>query len=53
MREFEVKPQLEKKLIKLFKKDKKTYDKLMKKIKEILDSKDVEHHDKIYKQQHL
>ena len=44
MREFEIKPELKKKLIKLFKKDKKTYEKIMKKIKEVIDSYDVEHY---------
>ncbi|MDP2907803.1 MAG: type II toxin-antitoxin system RelE/ParE family toxin [Nanoarchaeota archaeon] len=44
MREFEIKPELKKKLIKLFKKDKKTYEKIMKKIKEVIDSNDVEHY---------
>lgn len=44
MIEFEVKPELEKKLIKLFKKDKKNYEKVMKKIKEIINSYDVDHY---------
>ncbi len=44
MHEFEVKPELEKKLVKLFKKDRKTYDKVMKKIEEVVSSGDVEHY---------
>lgn len=44
MREFEIKPELKKKLIRLFKKDKKTYEKVMKKIKEIINSYDIEHY---------
>ena len=44
MREFEIKPELEKKLIKLSKKDKNLYESLMKKIKEIVSSGDVEHY---------
>ncbi len=44
MHEFEIKPELEKKLIKLSKKDKKTYEKFMKKIKEIIESYDIEHY---------
>ena len=44
MREFEVKPELDKKLIKLSKRDKSTYETVMKKIEEILKSEDVEHY---------
>jgi YafQ family addiction module toxin component len=44
MREFEIKPELEKKLVKLFKKDKSTYEKVMKKIEEVVSSGDVEHY---------
>ncbi|MBM3200326.1 type II toxin-antitoxin system mRNA interferase toxin, RelE/StbE family [Candidatus Woesearchaeota archaeon] len=44
MREFEIKPELEKKLVKLFKKDKQTYGKVMRKIKEVISSSDVEHY---------
>lgn len=44
MRDFEIKPELNKKLIKLSKKDKKSYDAVMKKIEEILNSGDIEHY---------
>ena len=42
--EFEIKPELEKKLVKLCKKDKLTYEKIMKKIYEIINSGDIEHY---------
>jgi mRNA-degrading endonuclease RelE of RelBE toxin-antitoxin system len=44
MREFEIKPGLYKKLVKLSKKDKNSYEAVMKKIKEVLNSSDVEHY---------
>ncbi len=44
MRDFEVKPELEKKLIKLAKKDRVLYESTMKKIKEILECENVEHY---------
>jgi len=44
MHEFEIKPELEKKLVKLCKKDKPTYEKIMKKIYEIINSRDIEHY---------
>lgn len=44
MREFEIKPELEKKLIKLFKKDKQAYEKVMKKIQEVITSGSIEHY---------
>ena len=44
MHEFEIKPELDKKLVKLSKKDKKAYEAVMKKIDEILNSSDVEHY---------
>lgn len=44
MHEFEIKPGLKKTLIRLFKKDRNTYEKVMKKIKEIIDSYDIEHY---------
>ena len=44
MHEFEIKPELKKKLIRLLKKDRKTYEKIMKKIEEIINSGDVEHY---------
>lgn len=44
MREFEIKPELEKKLIKTFKKNKSAYHKIMKKIEEIISSSDVGHY---------
>ncbi len=59
MHEFEITPELEKKLIKLSKKDKKTYEKVMKKIKEIIESYDIEHYNNLsydmkeYKRVHI
>ena len=44
MREFEIKPELDKKLVKLFKKDKSSYEAVMNKIQEIVDSPNVEHY---------
>ena len=44
MREFEIRPELDKKLIKLSKKDKKVYETVMKKIYEIVNSSDIEHY---------
>jgi len=44
MREFEIKPELDKKLIKLSKKDKTSYEAVMNKIQEILGSPDVDHY---------
>ena len=43
MREFEIKPKLERKLIKLSKKDKTSYEAVLKKITEILES-DIAHY---------
>jgi len=44
MHEFEIKPELDKKLVKLFKKDKKSYEAVMKKIDEVISSYDIEHY---------
>ena len=44
MRKFEIKPELEKKLVKLFKKDRKAYERIMKKIEEVVSSGNVEHY---------
>ena len=44
MREFEIKPELGKKLVKLSKKDKNSYEAVMKKIQEVVDSPDVDHY---------
>ena len=44
MREFEIKPELDKKLIKLSKKDKIRYESVMNKIDEVLSSGDIEHY---------
>lgn len=44
MRTFEIKEQLEKKLIKIFKKDKINYEKIMKKVGEVVSSHDIEHY---------
>ncbi len=43
MRDFEIKPELEKKLIKISKKDKQRYERILKKIEEITTS-DVNHY---------
>jgi len=44
MHDFEIKPELYKKLVKLSKKDKNAYEAVMKKISEIVNSSDVEHY---------
>ena len=44
MREFEIKPELAKKLVKLSKKDKSRYEAVMNKIDEVLSSGDIEHY---------
>ena len=44
MREFEIKPELEKKLVKLSKKDKNRYGAVMNKIQEVISSGDIEHY---------
>lgn len=44
MREFEIKPELEKKLVKLSKKDKSGYESVINKIQEIISSGDIEHY---------
>lgn len=44
MRQFELKPELYKKLVKLSKKDKHVYEAVMKKIDEIVNSYDIEHY---------
>lgn len=44
MREFEIKPDLYKKLVKLSKKDRNSYEAVMKKIDEVVNSPDVEHY---------
>ena len=44
MRDFEIKPELEKKLVRLSKKDKNSYEAVMKKIEEVAGSSDVEHY---------
>lgn len=44
MREFEIKPELYKKLVKLSKKDKRAYEAVMEKIDEVANSYDVEHY---------
>ena len=44
MREFEIKPELEKKLVKLSKKDKNRFEAVMKKIEEVVSSGDIEHY---------
>ena len=44
MREFEIKPELDNKLIKIAKRDKSLYEAITKKINEILNSNDVEHY---------
>jgi mRNA-degrading endonuclease RelE of RelBE toxin-antitoxin system len=44
MREFEIKPALDRKLIKLSKKDKARYEAVIKKINEVVRSGDIEHY---------
>ena len=44
MREYEIKPYLQKILKKLFKKDKVAYESVMKKIEEVVNCGDVEHY---------
>ena len=44
MRKFEIKPELFKKLVKLSKKDKKSYEAVMRKIDEVINSSSVEHY---------
>ncbi len=44
MREFEIKPELNNKLIKLFKRDRKSYEAVMKKIEEVVNSYDINHY---------
>jgi len=44
MRDFEIKPNLDKILSKLFKKDKNTYEKIFKRINEVISSGNVEHY---------
>jgi YafQ family addiction module toxin component len=44
MREFEIKPDLLKRLVKLSKKDKNAYEAVMKKISEVVNSYDAEHY---------
>ncbi|MBU2560806.1 MAG: type II toxin-antitoxin system mRNA interferase toxin, RelE/StbE family [Nanoarchaeota archaeon] len=44
MREFEIKPDLQKTLVKLFKKDRNTYEAVMNKISEVVESSDPEHY---------
>ena len=44
MREFEIKPELDKKLVKLSKKDGNSYESIMKKIEEVLNSSDITHY---------
>ena len=44
MIKFEIKPELYKKLVKLSKKDKKSYEAVMRKIDEVVNSSSVEHY---------
>ncbi|MBD3310851.1 addiction module toxin RelE [Candidatus Woesearchaeota archaeon] len=44
MHEFEIKPELYKKLAKLSKKDKRMYEAVMKKIEEVINSEEIEHY---------
>jgi mRNA-degrading endonuclease RelE of RelBE toxin-antitoxin system len=44
MHKFEIKPELEKKLTKLYRKDKNRYEAVMNKINEVVNSGDVEHY---------
>ena len=54
MREFEIKPNLQRTLNKLFKKDRNTYEAIMNKIQEIVNSIDIEHYKNLrYDMKHL
>jgi len=44
MREFEIKPELNKKLVRLYKKDKRRFESVMKKIEEVVSSDGIEHY---------
>ncbi|MBN1544518.1 addiction module toxin RelE [Candidatus Woesearchaeota archaeon] len=44
MRDFEIKPDLQKTLVKLFKKDRNTYEAVINKINEVVESSDPEHY---------
>ena len=44
MIKFEIKPELYKKLVKLSKKDKKSYEAVMRKIDEVINSNSIEHY---------
>ena len=44
MRKFEIKPSLHKKLVKLSKKDKVSFESVMKKIDEVVNTADIEHY---------
>jgi len=44
MREFEIKPELHKQLLKLSKKDKTKYEAIIKKINEVVNSHNIEHY---------
>ncbi len=54
MYQYEIKSVLQKIILKLYKKDKQTRERLIKKIEEIISSKDVEHYKNLrYPLQHL
>lgn len=54
MREFEIKPELERILNKIYKKDRQLYEQVMKKIEEIVNISDVEHYKNLrFPLQHL
>jgi YafQ family addiction module toxin component len=54
MYSYEIKPSLQKILKKLFKKDKKLYERILGKIKEVMDSKNFEHYKNLrYDLKHL
>lgn len=44
MYQYKIQPNLQKIMLKLFKKDKQTRERIIKKIKEIINSKDIEHY---------
>jgi len=44
MRDYEIKPSLQKILKKIFKKDKNIYERILKKIEEIINSENIEHY---------
>ena len=54
MYQYKIQPSLQKIMLKLFKKDKQAYERIIKKINEIINSEDIEHYKNLkYPLQHL